>query len=73
MHSAIAVVFSPIHSLDSGSRYAAAAAAQAEPIADQRGTPEFKRSLINTLVKRGVDVARRRCRGETVEVSHEYY
>lgn len=54
-------------------RAAQAAAAQAEPVADQRGTPDFKRALINTLVKRGVDVARRRCRGETVEVSHEYY
>jgi carbon-monoxide dehydrogenase medium subunit len=54
-------------------RAAGAAAAEADPVADQRGSPEFKRSLIETLVKRGVDVARRRCRGETVEVGHEYY
>ncbi|MCC7256984.1 MAG: xanthine dehydrogenase family protein subunit M [Gammaproteobacteria bacterium] len=52
---------------------AAAAAAAAEPVADQRGSPAFKRSLIDALVKRGVEVARRRARGETVEVSHEYY
>ncbi|MDJ0928798.1 MAG: xanthine dehydrogenase family protein subunit M [Gammaproteobacteria bacterium] len=52
---------------------AEAAAAQAEPIEDQRGSEDFKRSLIDTLVKRGVGVARRRCAGETVEVSHEYY
>lgn len=54
-------------------RAAAAAAAEADPVADQRGSPAFKRSLIDTLVRRGVDVARRRARGETVEVSHEYY
>ena len=25
------------------------------------------------LVKRGIETAKRRCQGETVEVSHEYY
>ena len=50
-----------------------AAVAESDPIDDQRGSPEFKRLLINTLVKRGVAVARRRCAGEQVEVSHEYY
>lgn len=54
-------------------RAAAAAAAEADPVADQRGSPAFKRSLIDALVKRGATAARRRCRGETVEVSHEYY
>lgn len=54
-------------------RAAEAAAAECDPVADQRGSPAFKRSLVDTLVKRGVEVARRRCRGETVEVSHEYY
>ncbi len=52
---------------------AAAAVAESDPVADQRGSPAFKRSIISALVKRGVDVASRRCRGETVEVSHEYY
>lgn len=54
-------------------RAAEAAAAQAEPVADQRGSPEFKRSLIRALVRRGAEAAERRCRGENVEVSHEYY
>ncbi len=54
-------------------RAAEAAAAEAEPVADQRGSPEFKRSLIRALLRRGVDAAQRRCRGENVEVSHEYY
>ncbi len=54
-------------------RAAEAAAAAADPVPDQRGSPAFKRSLIDALVKRGVEVARRRARGETVEVSHEYY
>jgi carbon-monoxide dehydrogenase medium subunit len=55
------------------SRAAQAAAAESDPVADQRGSPAFKRSLIDALVKRGVEAARRRCRGESVEVSHEYY
>jgi carbon-monoxide dehydrogenase medium subunit len=54
-------------------RAAAAAVAQCDPVADQRGSPAFKRSLISALVKRAVDMAARRCRGESVEVSHEYY
>jgi carbon-monoxide dehydrogenase medium subunit len=54
-------------------RAAEAATAEADPVADQRGSPDFKRSLIGALVKRAVDVAARRCRGERVEVSHEYY
>ena len=54
-------------------RAADAAVAASDPVADQRGSPAFKRSLINALVKRGIEVARRRGRGETVEVSHEYY
>ncbi len=54
-------------------RAADAAVAESDPVADQRGSPAFKRSLINALVKRGIDVARRRCRDEAVEVSHEYY
>lgn len=54
-------------------RAADAAVAESDPIDDQRGTPEFKQLLINTLVKRGIGIARRRCAGEQVEVSHEYY
>lgn len=54
-------------------RAAEAAVAAADPVDDQRGSPEFKRSLIRVLVRRAVDVARRRCAGEQVEVGHEYY
>jgi carbon-monoxide dehydrogenase medium subunit len=54
-------------------RAAEAAVAASDPVADQRGSPAFKRALIDTLVRRGLDAARRRCRGEAVEVSHEYY
>jgi carbon-monoxide dehydrogenase medium subunit len=52
---------------------AEAAVAESDPIEDQRGSAEFKQLLINTLVKRGVDAARKRCSGAQVEVSHEYY
>jgi len=52
---------------------AEAAVAASDPIEDQRGSPDFKRALINTLVKRGIDAASRRCQGEKPEVSHEYY
>lgn len=58
---------------ESVARAADAAAAQCDPVADQRGSADFKRSIIRVLVRRAVEVARRRCRGETVEVSHEYY
>lgn len=60
-------------SADAVTRAAEAAVAASDPIEDQRGSPAFKRSLISVLVRRAVEVARRRCRGETVEVSHEYY
>ena len=49
------------------------AAAEADPVEDQRGSIEFKRQLIRTLVKRAGEAASRRCAGEQVEVSHEYY
>lgn len=52
---------------------AEAAIAASDPIEDQRGTAEFKKAILNTLVKRAIDIAARRCRGETVEASHEYY
>lgn len=60
-------------SAEAVARAAEAAVAECDPVADQRGSPAFKRSIINVLVKRAVDVAARRCRGEAVEVSHEYY
>ena len=54
-------------------RAAEAAVAASDPIDDQRGTPEFKKAIIDGLLKRAVGVAKRRAKGETVETSHEYY
>ncbi|MCL4792294.1 MAG: xanthine dehydrogenase family protein subunit M [Gammaproteobacteria bacterium] len=54
-------------------RAADAAVAECDPVEDQRGSIAFKNSIINALVKRGIEAAKRRCHGETVEVSHEYY
>ena len=49
-----------------------AAMAASDPQPDMRGSAEYKRALVGALVKRAIDVARRRARGERVEVSHEY-
>jgi carbon-monoxide dehydrogenase medium subunit len=49
-----------------------AARAAADPQADMRGSAEYKRTLVGALVKRAVDVARRRALGETIELSHLY-
>lgn len=54
-------------------RAADAGVAESDPVEDQRGSIAFKNSIINVLIKRGMETARRRCHGETVEVSHEYY
>ncbi len=51
---------------------AEAAMAAADPQSDMRGSAEYKRMLVGALVKRAIDVALRRSRGERVEVSHEY-
>ena len=51
---------------------AEAAMSASEPPADMRGTTEYKRSLIAGLVRRAVDIAHRRARGERVEASHIY-
>ena len=52
---------------------AAAAAAEAEPLDDQRGSPEFKRHVVRSLTKRATGIAIGRARGEQVENTHEYY
>jgi carbon-monoxide dehydrogenase medium subunit len=52
---------------------AEAAVAAAEPVEDMRGSEAFKRSVLAVLVKRAIDAAVRRCKGEQVEMSHEYY
>jgi aerobic carbon-monoxide dehydrogenase medium subunit len=51
---------------------AEAARVAADPQPDMRGSAEYKRSLIGALVKRAIQVAARRARGEQVEVSHLY-
>ena len=53
-------------------RAAEAAAAASDPQSDKRGSAEYKRALVRTLVERATQFALRRCRGEKVEVSHYY-
>ena len=48
------------------------ARAAADPQSDMRGSAEYKRTLIGALVKRAIEIAVRRSRGEQVEVSHIY-
>lgn len=54
-------------------RAAEAAVAASDPVDDQRGSPAFKRAMLQVLVRRAVGIAIRRCNGESVEHSHEYY
>jgi len=54
-------------------RAAEAAVAASDPVDDQRGSPAFKQSVLRVLVRRAVGIAIRRCNGESVEYSHEYY
>jgi carbon-monoxide dehydrogenase medium subunit len=51
---------------------AEAARAAADPQSDMRGSAEYKRQLVGALVKRAMELALRRARGENVEVSHIY-
>ena len=49
-----------------------AARAAADPQSDMRGSADYKRTLIGALVRRAIEIAVRRARGEQVEVSHIY-
>ena len=49
-----------------------AAREAAEPQSDMRGSAEYKKGLVAALVRRAIEVALRRARGERVEVSHIY-
>jgi aerobic carbon-monoxide dehydrogenase medium subunit len=49
-----------------------AACTAADPQSDMRGSADYKRMLVGTLVKRAIAIAARRARGETVEAGHEY-
>jgi aerobic carbon-monoxide dehydrogenase medium subunit len=51
---------------------AEAARAAADPQSDMRGSADYKRTLVGALVRRALDIAVRRARGEQVEVSHIY-
>jgi carbon-monoxide dehydrogenase medium subunit len=53
-------------------RAAEAARAAADPQPDMRGSADYKRMLVGSLVKRAAELARRRARGEQVEVAHIY-
>jgi aerobic carbon-monoxide dehydrogenase medium subunit len=48
------------------------ARAVAEPQSDMRGSGDYKRTLVGSLLKRAIDIAMRRARGEQVEASHIY-
>ena len=51
---------------------AEAARAIADPQPDMRGSAEYKRQLVVALVKRAIQIAARRARGEEVEGAHLY-
>jgi carbon-monoxide dehydrogenase medium subunit len=51
---------------------AEAARAAADPQPDMRGSAAYKRNLVGVLVKRAIEVAIRRARGEHVETGHIY-
>jgi aerobic carbon-monoxide dehydrogenase medium subunit len=44
----------------------------ADPQSDVRGSADYKRTLVGALVKRAIEIAVRRARGEQVEVGHIY-
>jgi carbon-monoxide dehydrogenase medium subunit len=49
-----------------------ASRAASDPQPDMRGSAEYKRTLVGALVKRVIDIARRRALGEEVKLSHIY-
>lgn len=51
---------------------AAAAMVATDPQPDMRGSADYKRTLVGALVREAIVAARRRARGESVEVSHHY-
>ena len=62
------------HAVDAKSIASAADAAMsaADPQSDMRGSADYKRTLVRTLVSRTLDAALRRSRGQSVEVGHFY-
>jgi len=53
-------------------RAAEAASAIAQPQSDMRGSADYKRHVVGALTRQALQVALRRSRGESVEVSHQY-
>jgi carbon-monoxide dehydrogenase medium subunit len=51
---------------------AEAARAAADPQSDMRGSADYKRAMVASLVKRAIGIAGRRAGGEHVEAGHEY-
>ncbi len=51
---------------------AEAAEAAADPQPDMRGSAEYKRKLVGSLLKRAIMIAARRAKGEQVEAGHIY-
>jgi carbon-monoxide dehydrogenase medium subunit len=51
---------------------AEAARAAADPHADMRGSADYKRELVASLVRKAIQIAARRARGEQVEGAHLY-
>jgi CO/xanthine dehydrogenase FAD-binding subunit len=49
-----------------------AARAAADPQSDMRGSADYKRTLAGSLVKRALDIAILRARGEQIEAGHIY-
>jgi CO/xanthine dehydrogenase FAD-binding subunit len=49
-----------------------AARAAADPQGDMRGSADYKRVLVGTLVKRAIGIAARRARGESLPAGHAY-
>jgi aerobic carbon-monoxide dehydrogenase medium subunit len=62
------------HTLDPNTiaRAAEAAQAAADPQPDMRGSAQYKRRLVGSLVKRAIEIAARRANGEQVEAGHIY-
>ena len=80
-----AVGLTPVHAADAEAalrgqpinaatiaKAAEAARAASDPQPDMRGSAEYKRALVAGLVKRAIDIAARRARGERVEGGHVY-
>src|SRR5262249_13159264 len=49
-----------------------AARSAADPQPDMRGSADYKKTLVAALVKRAIEVAVRRAKGEKVQISHIY-